>query len=272
MILLSEGQNFPPKYRLVRKLKDSAADESWIAVSETTGDRVFVTILKALLSETAWQQTTKRIDALRGLVHLNISLVSAYGEADDCHYMVEPLINAAEPFSSTCNWSTLKQIIEAIDYSHKLGISHGHLHPSNLLVDSEGVVHITGYGKPITATANTTQAAYMSPEIQNQHPADISDDIYSLGGLVFYHLTNMHWADDVQLDVPLAKNIDAIIRRMTSPFPYDRHVELTQLIQVLETQFQQDTFHDRNSPGLQKFRRWWLSRPDPGGQFQPTEC
>ncbi len=83
----------------------------------------------------------------------------------------------------------------ALEYAHSRGIIHGALKPSNIILDSQGVVHLADFviegeikesipQKVLTIMQN---AYYASPEELLGKPATASSDVYSLG-LIFIEM------------------------------------------------------------------------------------
>lgn len=93
--------------------------------------------------------------------------------------------------------SILLQVARALRYAHgqgESGIVHRDIKPSNIVIDRYGHVKLTDFGiagppgskgENIEGTPN-----YLAPEIINGVPADGRADIYALGVLAFYMLTN----------------------------------------------------------------------------------
>ncbi|RKT79691.1 serine/threonine-protein kinase [Terracoccus luteus] len=86
-------------------------------------------------------------------------------------------------------------ILDALDYSHRMGIVHRDIKPANVMMTREGVVKVMDFGiaRAIADTAATmtqTQsvvgtAQYLSPEQAQGQVVDARSDIYSTGCLLF---------------------------------------------------------------------------------------
>lgn len=240
---LVEGQSFPPQFRLDRNLAATSGIEVWVATNERTGDRALVRILVEAPSENHWAALTKSVDAVRGVVHEHINLVREHGSSEGIFFLIEPYIQGATPFNVTSEtaWPTLKQLIEALQYLHALGIAHGNLHPANLLIDERSVLHLTGIGIAPSWSSASVQEAFQSPQVREGKSPDLSDDIYSLGCLIYSVLTRQTWQFDAQPEAPLPKELSPLVAKMMSESSYDRTVELADVMDGLAKYFGDDT-------------------------------
>ena len=147
---LREGQEFPKQYVLSKHIASnhdaSTPIDSWIATQRQTGDRVLVSFMSPSLNDLTWSSVNKRVNTLRGLVHQNITLNVDAGIEDGVQYLVEPYLtdNQTLNLDDPGTWPLLQQLLGALIYAHNLGIAHGTLCPSNIMVDASGIVHITG--------------------------------------------------------------------------------------------------------------------------------
>jgi formylglycine-generating enzyme required for sulfatase activity/tRNA A-37 threonylcarbamoyl transferase component Bud32 len=87
-------------------------------------------------------------------------------------------------------------ILDAVAYSHRLGIVHRDLKSKNIMLDENGVIKVMDFGiaqslrstyAKITADKPNLSIRYASPQQIKGEPADVRDDIYSLGCL-FYEM------------------------------------------------------------------------------------
>ncbi|MGB0953735.1 MAG: protein kinase domain-containing protein [Planctomycetota bacterium] len=124
-------------------------------------------------------------------------------------------------------------ICDAIAHAHRRGVIHRDLKPSNILVDAHGQPHVLDFGigkllqedyGPQEALTRTTEfvgsPTYAPPErlLQPGSPADVRDDVYSLGVLLYGLLADAE-------PYPFGDTLASAIRALTEsdPTPIRRH-------------------------------------------------
>jgi len=134
-------------------------------------------------------QLRSEIRAAGVLEHPGIVRVYGYGEEAGLFYVVMEQADGWHlkerfrvPLPDAVNLS--EQLLDALDYAHGLGVVHGGIKPSNLLLTGNGQLRIINFG--LTKSAEESPN-YKSPEQLKKTPFDRRSDIFS-AGMVFYEL------------------------------------------------------------------------------------
>jgi uncharacterized RDD family membrane protein YckC/predicted Ser/Thr protein kinase len=169
------------------------------------------------------------------LSHPNVVQIYYIGEQDGLVFFAMELVDGAtledgirrgEAMDPDVAVERMIAVAEALKLAHERGFIHRDVKPSNLLVDSTGVVKVADFGlaKPVAADLQLTQQGavlgsplYISPEAGRGDPADFRSDIYSLGA-TFYHL--LTGRPPFFAETP----IGVITKHITQPLPPVRSV------------------------------------------------
>jgi len=147
------------KYPVVRKLGEGATSEVYLC-----NRKLFLTEAK-----------------LAGkLQHPHICQVYDAVAEENLHYLVMEYVDGGtlEKYCSPSSLLPVERIVEiifkctrALEFAHKLGVTHRDMKPANILHTGETEVKITDFGAALIATAGETMQvagidspAYMSPE------------------------------------------------------------------------------------------------------------
>jgi eukaryotic-like serine/threonine-protein kinase len=167
---------------------------------------------------------------LANLNHPNISRLLDGGMTPAGEpYLVMELVEG-EPLDRYCDQRKLNitarldlfhQILDAVDYAHRNLVVHRDLKPSNILVTRDGGVRLLDFGtskllldeETITGAAAFTPG-FASPEQLRGEPAATTDDVFSLGVILFRLLTG-----DGPFDSHLGASLDRALRHAAPPRP-----------------------------------------------------
>lgn len=93
-----------------------------------------------------------------------------------------------------------EEVCRALEFAHEKGIIHGALKPSNIFINSKGIVKLADFviegeikqAMPQKILTIMDDGRYASPEELSGKPASISSDIYALG-LILYEMSMNHF-------------------------------------------------------------------------------
>ena len=219
-----EGQTFG-RYRLVKKIADGGMSEIYRAVAFGPEGFSRSFVVKRLKPELAHQKeaVAQFIDEARvqaSLVHSNVVPVFDFGTMNDDYYMTEEYIAGRDvmQFSHRCVEDTrypmdpriayyiAHETLQALHYAHtrsnaageNLDIVHRDVSSMNIMVAASGDVKLVDFG---IAKANTRisrthhgiikgNAHFMSPEHARGQPVDARSDVFCVGLVLYFCLTN----------------------------------------------------------------------------------
>jgi len=146
--------------------------------------------------------------AASSLSHINILESGAAQESNGLVFCVQDYKQKALTLTEMLRregWLGLAQAIDitdeiasALDYAHQQQALHLNLNPGNILVESNGLIYIKGFGVEQSADCEWARryrsrrqpAPYLSIEQIAGEDADFRSDLYSLGLLAFEMLTD----------------------------------------------------------------------------------
>jgi serine/threonine-protein kinase len=139
------------------------------------------------------------------LNHPNIVAIYDFGEEAGVWYIAMEFVTgrelkqcfeANERFRIADIVKIMKEILGALDYSHRQGVIHRDIKPANIFLLTDGSVKVGDFGIAHIETSNLTQAgtvlgtpSYMSPEQIMGLPVDGRSDLFSAGVILYQFLT-----------------------------------------------------------------------------------
>ncbi len=200
-----------PGYQIEREIGRGGMSCIYLAVDRITDRKV---ALKVFVPSLANEKEAKARFVAEGKIlsklnHKNIVPVYDIGDYGGVNYIAveflegRSLKDRIHPKEGTRisvkeSLSVLRDIAEALSYSHKKGLIHRDIKPENILFRNDNTPVLVDFGiaKDFSASKNFTMTGtsigtpyYMSPEQIKGLPPDGRNDIYSLGVVLYEMLT-----------------------------------------------------------------------------------
>lgn len=263
-----------PSYVLERELPGGGMSRVFVATDSALGRKVVVKVLPPELSAGVNHERFRReIQIAAQLQHPHIVPLLSAGEQGSLIWYTMPYINGhslrdaiarGESFTVRDCIRLMREVAEALDYAHGMGVIHRDIKPGNvLLLGTHALVTDFGVSKAISASmpsSGYTSAgmaigtpAYMAPEqIAADPAADHRMDLYALGLLAYEILTGKVPfkeaspqqtmaaqltrdpvpVESTRVDVPVA--LAQLIKRLLAKAPDDRPATAAVVVEALD--------------------------------------
>ncbi len=168
------------------------------------------------------------------LNHPNVVRVHDFGEAGGVYYFsmeyvngqtVEEVLKREGRIPVQRALEMTKQVTEALEHAHGLGIIHRDVKPQNIMVDRRGQVKLTDLGLARASRGSSSETGpimgtpyYMAPELARDRRCDKRSDLYSLGASLYHMVTGR-----VPFDGPDA--VAVINKHMNEPLVSPRKLD-----------------------------------------------
>jgi tetratricopeptide (TPR) repeat protein/tRNA A-37 threonylcarbamoyl transferase component Bud32 len=210
--MLSPGQQFGPRYTIIRLLGSGGMASVYQAWDETLGTAVALKLIRVEASTPRAEMRAlegrfkRELKLARQVTHPNVVRIHDLGEADSTLYLTMEYVQGADLATLLQREPRLplprvllfaRQIAAGLAAAHKAGIVHRDLKPANVMVveaQDHALLMDFGIARSTTAaTLNTMPGAligtleYMAPEQARGEPTDERTDVYAFG-LILYEL------------------------------------------------------------------------------------
>jgi hypothetical protein len=215
------------KYRLLDQLGSSPTGKVYLATNPQLNRKVAIKAINRRKTHDSdqlqrFQQEARAVARLdhRNIVHAydvdregNLDMiVMEHVDGRDLQQMVA----SAGPLPAWHAANYAYQTALGLAHAHERGVTHGDLKPSNLLVDSHGVLKIGDMGVARISQENgddiasRTAISFLSPEqVRGARGEDAASDLYSLGSTLYFLLAGKPpFAETNDLRVLLKQQVD----------------------------------------------------------------
>jgi serine/threonine protein kinase len=218
-------------YVIKEQLSGNDISAVYLTEEESSGRSVVMKVLRQMPdsgSEVAFDRFLREYELIAKLDHPNIVRIYDLGIADDHAYIAMEYCGQGslkrritEGMNPELAFHYMRQIAEALNELHRVGIMHRDLKPTNVMFRDDGSLVLIDFGlareaqlrSEITGTGEIFGTPYyMSPEQGHAGQVDQRGDIYSLG-VIFFELLTGHKPYDA--DTAMAM----IIRHRHAPIP-----------------------------------------------------
>lgn len=285
-------------YLLLEKIGVGGMGTVFRAMQKSLNREVAVKILSP-----AWSAEPRHLKAfenesrvIAGLRHTNIVEVYGAGQEGELRYYVMSLVQG-QGVSPTGIMRAFPGIpyaraVAQVGYQAALGLAFAHGHgvvhrdvkPGNLLLDEQGVIHVSDFGlatvlnegeaAPLVTQSHDGTLRYMAPERLNRGENSFAGDQYALG-LTLYELLTRRAAftatDPGQLihricHEPLAPlkgegELGAIINKSISFTPADRYASMRDMADDLRRYLDGEPVRARAASTWRRYIMWIRRRP-----------
>src|SRR4051812_10369692 len=187
--MLKSGVEIAERFTLTRRLVGSEAVPVWAAIDRQSSSPV---VLK-IESRAAPATLEAEYAASRGLSHPGIAAPLELVRSGEQVCLVQAMadsgdLGALRTQSYRVLLPHLQRLTRALGYLHSLGLVHGDLKPSNVLLDTQRGAQLSDFTNLRAVGAERAPATPYSPYTASPQqratlPAQPSDDIYSFGAL-----------------------------------------------------------------------------------------
>jgi serine/threonine protein kinase/Tfp pilus assembly protein PilF len=206
--VLTPGSTFAQRYKVKEELGQASLGKVYKAFDFSLERDVVLKLIKPEIAQDKkiLEVFANELKIARKIVHKNVARMFDLSEAEGTHYIMmenvegqdlKGLINQTGRLRIEKAVDMAIQVCEGLHQAHWLGVVHGGLNPTNIVVDKEGIAKILDFGiakslytKAISEAGGIIESAeYISPEQAEGKDIDPRSDIYSLGIILYKMVT-----------------------------------------------------------------------------------
>ncbi|HEU5464330.1 MAG TPA: serine/threonine-protein kinase, partial [Candidatus Binatia bacterium] len=256
-------------YEILRELPEERVGRVYLATDRAKKKVVLVKSVRTEMAEEPEILTRlySQAETLALLSHEHIARLFGFVRREDGLYLVmehvegqnlQLLLKEKGRLEIAVALAFFKQILSAVMYAHRLGVVHGDLNASNVIIRDFGRVKVLDFaipvifGNPDLTKAGDGSVRYMSPEQIDGAPVDVRSDIYSLGILLYELIVGrVPFAGTTRTESALRRRstpllpsllvptvpawLDAFILRALAPAPAERFWSVAAMSQAMGT-------------------------------------
>lgn len=257
-----------PGYRVQRELGEGGMARVYLAVQESLEREVALKVLSTeLVSDPEFcQRFLKEGKTLAKVTHPHVVTIFDSGEHQGIYYMCMELIRSGTLEDRIAGGQlalpkvieVLRQVAEALAWSHDKGLVHRDIKPGNVLFRDQRTAVLSDFGIAKSMSKDATRMtaaglaigtpAYMSPEQASGHELTARSDQYSLGVMLFEMLTGeVPFRAETSFSVALQhlqspvpslpgkhRHLQPIVEKMMAKEPAERFNSLEEMLVALE--------------------------------------
>ena len=195
-------------YQILAKLGEGGMGTVYKAVDLMVEREVAIKVLRREIA--AQPELVERFHAeaiaLAKLNHPHIATLYSFFRAGDEYFMVmefvagrtlEALLRASAAMPIESSLAIARQVLDALDHAHSMGILHRDIKPANIMLSASGQVKVTDFGiARVLGHARMTREGsvcgtleYLAPERIRGQEADLRSDLYSTGVVLYEMLS-----------------------------------------------------------------------------------
>ncbi|HET7507384.1 MAG TPA: serine/threonine-protein kinase [Solirubrobacterales bacterium] len=264
---IATGELLKERYRLERTLGRGGMAAVWLGHDEVLERPVAVKVLSDTIATDPGFVARFRREAqtAASLSHPNLVGVYDYSDEDERPYLVmqfvpgENLATLLERGEGIDCDRLARELLEALDHIHSVGILHRDIKPANIIVEPDRTAKLIDFGiaLPADATALTSTGLilgterYAAPEVMEGRPATERSDLYSAGVVLR------------SCEGQCSRALHGLIEWMTSKEPGARPASARQALVRLERAERTGEPTEEHEPTFERERREAVVEPAP---------